>query len=256
MLELIDTHAHLDEIADLDGMIERARAAGLVAIVAVGVDYASNNRILEIAAGHKGFVLPALGMHPQNIGDRADVERNLRFIEDHIAEAVAVGEIGLDYHKRTLAGGAGKEIQRGVLGDVLAIARRFGKPVSVHSRYAWRDALEAVKGVGIKTAVFHWFTGPLNVLREALECGYYASATPAVTYHAEHRRAIREAPWDRLMLESDAPVIYGGDVSIPRPSEPADIAARVLPGVSELRGVEVGFAASITTENARGFFGL
>lgn len=254
MVEVIDTHAHLDEIADLDGAIERAKAAGVGAVVAVGIDYPSNNRVLEIAGRYAGFVFPALGMHPQNIGDRAEVERNLRFIADHVGEAVVVGEIGLDYHKRTLAE-AGKDFQKGVLREVLGIARSRGKPVSIHSRYAWQDALEAVIAEGIERAVFHWFTGPLNVLRKALACGYTASATPAVAYHPEHRRAIRETPPDRLMLESDSPVIYRiGEGN--RPSEPADVVRCVLGPLASLHEWDADRIGAQTTANARRFFGL
>lgn len=255
MFEVIDTHAHLDEIADLEAVIERAKAAGVAAVVAVGVDYPSNNRVMEIAGKHRGFIFPALGMHPQNIGAPAEVERNLHFIEDHADGAVAVGEIGLDYHKRTL-GGASKDVQKAVLRDVLGIARRRGRPVSIHSRYAWQDALESVVGEGIERAVFHWFTGPLHVLRKALERGYGASATPAVAYHSEHRRAVRETPWDRLMLESDSPVIYRGEGGIGRPSEPEDVARCVLEAVASLKDGGPDRVAAQTTENARRFFGL
>lgn len=255
MFEVIDTHAHLDEVADLEAVIERAKAAGVAAVVAVGIDYPSNNRVMEIAEKHPEFVFPALGMHPQNLRDPAGVERNLRFIEDHMGESVAVGEIGLDYHKRTLTM-ASKDVQKAVFREALRIARRGGKPVSIHSRYAWQDALDSVVGEGVERAMFHWFTGPLNVLRAALQKGYCASATPAVAYHAEHRRSVRETPWDRLMLESDSPVVYRLGEGIGRPSEPADVARCVLGPVASLKGGDPMQAAAQTTENARRFFGL
>ena len=66
---LVDSHAHLEEVEDLEAVIERAKGAGIIAIVAVGSDYESNNRVLEIAARYRGFVYPALGLHPWSLGD-------------------------------------------------------------------------------------------------------------------------------------------------------------------------------------------
>src|SRR4030042_430534 len=99
MYRLIDTHAHLDEIADLDNALEAARKAGLVAIIAVGSGPASNQKVLHIAASYPGFVYPALGWHPWEIKE-AEIDANLEFIEANLAQAVALGEVGLDYHKR------------------------------------------------------------------------------------------------------------------------------------------------------------
>ena len=71
-LEIIDAHAHLDEVEDLSAAIERARAAGVVGIVAVGMDIESNRRTLEIAERYPGYVFPALGYHPWGILESAN----------------------------------------------------------------------------------------------------------------------------------------------------------------------------------------
>jgi len=63
-MELIDTHAHLDEIKEVEGALSRAKEAGLKAIIGVGADVASNKKILELANEYPGFVFPALGLHP------------------------------------------------------------------------------------------------------------------------------------------------------------------------------------------------
>lgn len=62
--ELIDGHAHLNEVYDIEGALERAVVAGVARIVAVGMDIASNRRVLEIAASSPGLVLPSVGFHP------------------------------------------------------------------------------------------------------------------------------------------------------------------------------------------------
>jgi TatD DNase family protein len=253
MYRLIDTHAHLDEIAGLDLVLSEAKKAGLVAIIAVGSDIASNQKTLEIAANHPGFVYAALGYHPENI--RApEIDSNLEFIRAHISEAVAVGEVGLDYSKWVRAA-ADKDLQIKVFREVLQIARAHDKPALVHSRYAWRDALDAVVESGIQKAVFHWYTGTSSVLRDIVARGYFISVTPAVAYHEEHRRAVKEAPLERLLLETDAPVVYARGREGEFKSSPADV-VRSLEGAAAIRNLTEEEIARVTTENAKRLFGL
>jgi TatD DNase family protein len=253
MYRLIDTHAHLDEITNLEDSLEAGRAAGVIAIVAVGSDMASNEKVLELAAGHPGFVYPALGWHPWYIRE-ADIEANLAFIDAHIEAAIAVGEVGLDYHKRVRAA-AGKDLQKRVLGEILGIAKAHGKPALIHSRYAWRDALDAVAAAGLEKAVFHWYTGTSGVLRDIVAHGYYVSVTPAVAYHEEHRRAVKETPPERLLLETDSPVVYARGREGEFTASPACV-IRSLMGAAILKGVSDVRLAEITTENAERLLGI
>lgn len=250
MYRLIDSHAHLEEMDDLGPAIERASQNGIVAVVAVGSDYESNNRVLEIAAKYPNLVYPALGLHPGRLDKAvATLERQLQFIEDNVADAVAIGEIGLDYHKRVVAL-SGKELQKEVLASILTLARRHSKAVIIHSRYAWKDSFALVRDAEVEDAVFHWYTGPTNVLREILGRGYFVSATLAVEYHAEHRRAVKEAPLQSLLLETDSPVFYRG-----HQAEPADI-SRVLQATAQLKGLPPDTIADKTTENALNLYAI
>jgi TatD DNase family protein len=255
MHQLIDTHAHLDEIENLALAIEKAKECGIISVIAVGVDYESNNRVLEISEQYKSLVFPALGCHPGNLSETmSEIERNLRFIQDNIEKAVAIGEIGLDYHKKVLKR-TGKDTQKQVLREVLEIARRCGKPVSVHSRYSWQDCLTIVRQSQVTRAVFHWYSGPLSVLHDLLSDGYFISATPAVEYGAEHSQAIAQTPLDNLMLETDSPVIYRRSTGPSLPSQPADV-VKVLEAVSKMKGIEPALLAERSTRNALKFFRL
>ena len=155
---LIDTHAHLDEIAGLDDTLAAARIAGVMAIIAVGSDYQSNQKILQLARTHSDFVYPALGLHPWNIKD-SEIDGSLAFIEANIDKAVAVGEIGLDYHKKVRAV-ADKDLQQYVLKELLKIAAKYHKPALIHSRYAWRDALTWLNRHNLKKWCFTGIRGP------------------------------------------------------------------------------------------------
>jgi TatD DNase family protein len=254
MLELIDTHAHLDEVTDLDNTARRAMQAGVTAIIAVGQDLESNRRTLQLASQYPGLVYPAIGLHPWSLGemDGSRLDENIGFIRNNLTEAVALGEVGLDYDKRVLKVAA-KDHQQEVLRRLLELAAGQSKPVSFHSRYAWKDALQIVKGAGLKKVVFHWYTGFSSTLVEIIEAGYFISATPAAEYHDEHRRAIREAPLSQLLLETDCPVYYGKDGRYR--SQPSDV-LRSLRAVAAIKGMDETEVASITTANARQLFGI
>ena len=253
MYRLIDTHAHLEEIENLTQAIDEARLASIIAIIGVGSDYQSNQKILDLAQAYKGFIYPMIGLHPYNLKD-TDIDRNLEFIEAHINEVVGIGEVGLDYHKKVRVG-ADKDLQQRVLKEILKIARRYEKPVSLHSRYAWRDSLTLVEEVQLKKVVFHWYAGTSSVLRDIVNEGFFISATPAVEYHGEHRRAVKEIPLERLILETDSPVVYGWGNEFEYEAKPADL-LRTLKGVAGLKGVSEAQIAEVTTNNALRFFGL
>jgi TatD DNase family protein len=253
MYRLIDTHAHLEEMEGLEKVLAEAKKAGLIAIVAVGSDIASNTKALEISEKYPGYVYPALGWHPWYIKE-SEIGPSLEFIEANVDRAVAIGEVGLDYHKRVRAI-ADKDLQKRALLELLKIAREHKKPALIHSRYAWRDALDAVTGAGLEKAVFHWYTGTSGVLRDIIDRGYYISVTPAVEYHEEHRRAVKEVPLERMLLETDSPVVYGRGRDNEFTSSPADV-LRSLKGAAALKGISEAEIAEATTENAKRLFGM
>jgi len=252
MSRLIDTHVHLDEIANLGQVIAEAKSAQIIAIIGVGSDYESNQKILNLAKSYAGFIYPALGYHPYHL-KREEIDRNLAFIEANIDKAVALGEVGLDYHKKVRER-ANKDVQKRVFTALLKIAKKHHKPVIVHSRYAWLDSLTLVTSTQVGKAVFHWYAGTSSVLREIVNQGYFISATPAVEYHSEHRRAVKEIPLERLLLETDAPVVYGRGES-EYESRPVHL-LRTLAGAARLKSVSEAELAEITTRNALNFFRL
>ncbi len=244
MVNIIDTHAHLDEIDNLDDVIDRAVKSGVRAIIAVGQDHASNLKTLSISKKFPSIVYPAFGLHPLHIGNMSNdqLTDTLRFIDENSSDIVAIGEIGMDYDKRVLKV-ASKEVQRDVFTQLLTIARKKNKPVLIHSRYAWKDCFDTVRAAGIEKAVFHWFTGFSSVLSDIINAGYCISATPAAEYHNEHQRAIKETPFAQLMLETDSPVIYGRENRYT--SEPKD-ALRSLRAVAAIKNEDESTVADMT----------
>lgn len=254
MLRVIDTHAHLDELEELETTLQKAKESGIEAIITVGSNIKSNQKVLEICQTYPKLVYPALGLHPWELGDldSSQIDYTLKFIDERISQIVAIGEIGLDYDKRVVKRTA-KDCQKEVLKRLLNLARRHNKPVSLHSRYAWKDCFDLVVNAGIKSAVFHWFTGFSSVLRDILDSGYFISCTPAVEYHEEHKRAIKETPLEQLLLETDCPVVYGREIKYR--SQPSDL-LHSLKVVALLKESDETTIAEQTTQNARRVFNI
>ena len=244
VVRLIDTHAHLDETRDLEGALTRAREAGVQAVVAVGTELRSNEKILQMAGRFPNLVLPAVGLHPWKL-EGADLEANFHLIEKELPRCLALGEVGLDFAIQTP-----REKQEEVFGKILAIASRERKPVLLHARRAWAEAFQIVKSFKIEKAVFHWYSGPSDLLQHIFAQGYFISATPAAAYSERHREAIQAIPLGQLLLETDCPEVYRG-----KPSEPKDILT-TLQVVSEIKGQPAEEIAARTFLNAIEFFQL
>jgi TatD DNase family protein len=241
---LIDGHAHLDEINDIGAVISEAKAAGVVAIVGVGVTLDSNRKILSLGQKYAGFIYPAIGYHPWDIKVET-VDETLDFIEKHLSASVALGEVGLDYKAKVK-----KTLQRDVLCRLLEIACHCGKPVILHCRFSHERTLQLVRDFGVERAVFHWFTGSVEILRKILDHGYSISTTPALEYSPPLREAVQYAPLERILIETDSPVDYRG-----KPSRPVDV-RRTAELVANIRGEPLERVAQQTTENARQLFEL
>ncbi len=241
---VIDTHAHLDELPDPEAAIREAQEEGVLGIVAVGQDIASNQKTLEIAGKHPGFVFPAVGYHPWRLNPDHDDE-TFAYIDTNLRHCVALGEVGLDYKAKTK-----KKIQKAVFQELLSLAKRHDKPVIVHCRYVHETAYRMVKEAGTEKAIFHWYSGPLDLIPRIAADGYYMSATPALLYNPYHAKAITAVPLSNLLLETDTPVHY------------QDLAARpvhvqvTLREVARVRGVPTEELAAQTTRNAKACFGL
>jgi len=241
---VIDTHAHLDELSDPGATIEEARAAGVEAIVAIGQDIASNQKTLDIAAQHPGFVYPAIGYHPWRLS-ADDQEATLAYLDDNLKDCVALGEVGLDYKAKTK-----KKVQKAIFEALLVLAKKHDRPVIVHCRYVHETAYRMVREVGVKKAVFHWYSGDLELIPRIADSGYYMSATPALLHNPYHVKAIQAVPLSNLLLETDAPVRYQE-----LHARPVHVQV-TLQEVARVKEMSLEEVAVKTTENARACFGL
>lgn len=254
-MTIIDTHAHLDQLPNLEQALKNAYAAGVEAIVAMSMDVASCQKNLDI----KGTVTEpkiyvAMGMHPSE-ANLMDLDKIVQLIQTHAKELTAIGEIGLDFwYKWVKKDENKKEEQRQVFRRLLELAAKFNLPVVVHSRGVWRECLETVKAIGIKKANFHWYSGPIDVLNDIMACGYFVSASPSLAYSPQSREAMSHASVEQTLIETDCPVYYKEE-GTGFQAEPKDV-IRTLKAYCELKKMDESETLNIFNRNARVFFGL
>ncbi|MDQ4081628.1 MAG: TatD family hydrolase, partial [Actinomycetota bacterium] len=195
---MIDTHAHLDALAEPPGeVLERARLAGVSRIVTIGSGLRSCRESLALAERERG-VFAALGIHPHQAGTAGDGELGeLALLLSH-AKAVAVGETGLDHFRER----APRERQLELFRAQARLANEAGKPLVVHSRAADGETVAVLSEVEARTVVLHCFSSA-GLLPAALERRWYVSFAGNVTYPKaeELRWAAAQVPADRLLAE-------------------------------------------------------
>jgi len=254
-VRLVDSHCHLDDDQFADdrvAAIERARAAGVERMVAIGTgggppDLEAGLRL----ARQYSFIYATVGVHPHDAA-KATPETFARLAE-LAPEAVAIGEIGLDYHYDF----SPRDVQRRVFVEQLALAARSRKPVVIHTREAWDDTLAVIREHGLPFGgIMHCFTGGPTEARQALELGFHLSFGGIVTFPKAD--AVREAaaltPEDRLLIETDAPYL----APVPhrgKRNEPAFIVETVR-RLAEARAVAPEHIAAVTTGNFERLFRL
>jgi TatD DNase family protein len=256
-MKTYDTHAHLDQLGDLDAVMVRAERAGVLGIMAVSMDLESCRRNLAIG---KQFAAPkvyvGLGMHPSE-ADPQTVDGVIDLARQHADEIHAVGEIGLDFWYKWVRKDEGKKNeQREVYRKLLALAKELDKPAVIHSRGAWRECLDAALEVGVAKAEFHWYSGPLDVLDDLLKAGYYVSTSPSVAYSEQSRQAMGFAPIERTLIETDCPVTYADPATGTQfQAEPKDV-FRTLEAYAALKGLPAQDSCATLNRNAKDFFNL
>jgi len=262
--KLIDTHCHLEMSEfdeDRDKVIQRARAAGIEAVITVGSDMKGCQGAVSLAAKYD-FVYAAVGIHPHDAKDwTEEIYKQIRTWASPThpplskrgqrgGKVVAIGETGLDYHYDNLP----RDIQKEVFKKHLLLAKELDLPVIIHSREAKKDTLEILADSWINRGVLHCFSGDIDMAEKAMELGLYISIAGTVTFkNAEKLRGVVKAiPDDYILIETDAPYLTPEPLRGKR-NEPAFI-VNTAQKIAELRDVSFEDIARITALNAKRLF--
>lgn len=256
----LDSHCHLtagkyDD--DRSEVLERARAAGIDTMVAIGSGYGLAGNGPAVALAHaEPDVYATVGVHPHEACDFD--EAFLDTLRDWLRDerVVAVGECGLDYHYMN----SEPEAQRRAFAAQVGLARETDSPVTIHVRGDDPDAYGELldiwlsEGRGELTGVLHCYTGTLDFARKALDAGFFVSFSGIVTFKRSEalRDVARALPLDRLMVETDAPFLAPEGRRGKR-NEPAWVTL-VGETLAQLHDVDVEEVADVTSRNARRFY--
>ncbi|MBV9290583.1 MAG: TatD family hydrolase, partial [Hyphomicrobiales bacterium] len=250
-----DSHCHLDFAAlagELDAVVERARAAGVERMITIGTRIDRASALVAIAERYADVYF-TVGTHPHEAAHEAAEDfAEMRSLAQH-PKCVGVGEAGLDYHYNY----APKETAKRVFRGQVALARELDLPLVIHMRDAEGDTAAILKeemGEGRFDAVLHCFTSSRAFAEAGLALGLSISLSGVVTFKnsVELRAIARDAPLDRLLIETDAPYL----APVPhrgKRNEPAFVAATARV-IAEARGIAVEELANATSANARRLF--
>lgn len=247
---MIDTHCHLgkEDYENIEIIIKNMENNKMIA---AGVNDTTNKEVFELIKKYS-TVYGAIGIHPTEVG--ISNETSLKWIEDHLKEdkIVAIGEIGLDYHYGTEE----KEKQIEFFRKQLDLARKYRKPVVIHSRDAIEDTYNIMKEYKDIKMILHCYSGSLEMAKRFLELDVYFGIGGVLTF--KNSRVLKEVvsflPMDHILLETDSPYLA------PEPfrgtkNEPKNVLL-VAEALANLKGISVEEVLNITTKNAFSRFDL
>lgn len=252
---LVDSHCHLEYeglVEDQGAVLDRARDAGVKAMLNISTRRSEWDRVAATAA-RETDVFASVGIHPHNADEHADLPEDDLFAATEHPRVIGIGETGLDYYYDH----SDRDVQKRLFRRHIAVARKTGLPLIIHTRDAEDDTLTILTdelGKAAFPALIHCFTASGEFGKAVLDLGLSISLSGIVTF--KNARDLQDfaatVPSDRLLIETDSPFL----APVPRrgrPCEPAFVrdTARF---VAELRGVGVDDLAATTSANFYALF--
>ncbi|MFX0075738.1 MAG: TatD family hydrolase [Candidatus Hermodarchaeota archaeon] len=245
----MDVHCHINLYLTIDTVIKNAKNVGVGKIIGVAMSSMSQERVLEIARKNPE-VFASLGIHPEEVKMNNNIENQLDSIIDLIKinkqNICAIGEVGLDHYFVK-----NKELyplQKTIFNRMLALAQDLELPVNLHTKGAEKQVFETLPSYNIPNVNIHWYSGPEEFLKLGIDRGYFFSITPAISYSPVVKKVALTVDENHLLLESDGPVKYSGEVGVPV------MVKNVLHTISKLREVNSDVLEKQIEENTRKIF--
>lgn len=252
---LVDSHCHLNYkglVEDQADALKRAREAGVGAFLNISTRQREWEAIVATAE-REPDVWASIGIHPHEADQHADLGEGALLEAANHPRVIGIGESGLDYYYDK----SDRAVQQQLFRIHIAVARKTGLPIIIHTRDAEADTLAILAdelGKGSFPALIHCFTASAEFGRKVLELGLTISISGIVTFKnaRELQEFAAEIPSDRILVETDspflAPVPHRG-----RPCEPAYV-RDTAEFVARLRGESLEELANNTTRNFYALF--
>ncbi|MFH1586756.1 MAG: TatD family hydrolase [Candidatus Diapherotrites archaeon] len=243
----VDAHCHLDWFRNPEKVVSAAEKAQVGLIISNSTDLDSMRKNLSLAEEFE-IVSAAGGIHPKDMlfMEENEIRKGIEFLKKNLASFSAVGEVGLDYkHAKTKSQ---KELQEKYLQEFISLAMENKKPLIVHSRYSDEKLLEILEKNSPGKVLMHWFNNKKESIEKALDLGYFISAGPIILSDKKSSELTKLIPLESLLLETDAPVEFGG-----KAAEPSWI-PKVAEKVAEIHGIPLKEIEETTSKNSLNLF--
>ena len=247
---LLGEYAKREFYDDIDSVIKNAKDNNVNRIIIDADSISSCYEVLEISSKYDN-VYCCLGVHPENVDeDLSELDKIVEANKDN-HKFIAIGEIGLDYYwtKET------KEKQHEMLRHQMELAKKYKRPVIIHSREATKDTIDILKEYPEVIGDIHCFSGSLETAEIYLKMGYYIGVGGVLTFkNANIKDVIVKLPLDRLLLETDSPFLA------PTPkrgetNEPANIPL-IANFLANIKGISIEEVSKQTENNINKLFNI
>lgn len=246
---MIDTHAHIlsEFYDDIDELIEELKSKNIIKVINCADSIETSKEVLNIYNKYEGYLLPAVGIHPENIDNS-----NLKTIENIIKEhkVFAIGEIGLDYHYND----ENKDEQKEYFIKQLDLALKYDLPVIIHIREAMQECFDILKTRKNK-GIIHCFSGSVEMAREYIKLGYKLGIGGVLTFkNSKLYEVIEKIDLKDIVLETDSPFLS------PEPfrgkkNKPCNV-LYVAKRIAEIKNISLEEVINTTTETANQIFDI
>ena len=246
---MIDTHAHIlsEFYDDIDELIEELKSKNIIKVINCADSIETSKEVLNIYNKYEGYLLPAVGIHPENIDNS-----NLKTIENIIKEhkVFAIGEIGLDYHYND----ENKDEQKEYFIKQLDLALKYDLPVIIHIREAMQECFDILKTRKNK-GIIHCFSGSVEMAREYIKLGYKLGIGGVLTFkNSKLYEVIEKIDLKDIVLETDSPFLspepFRGKKN--KPCKVLYVAKRI----AEIKNISLEEVINTTTATAKQIFDI
>ena len=260
-MEFFDTHSHYNDEKfdeDREQIIQDTYKSSVTKFVCAGYNIESSKKAIEMSKQYE-FIYSICGISPNDIPQSEqelwkDIAKISKIVkENKTNKLVAIGEIGLDYYWNK----DNKELQKEAFVKQIDLANELNLPIVIHSRDASVDTIEIlIKHQVNKKGIFHCCQFNQEMIRQALELGYYISFAGPVTFKNSKNAPdiVNMVPLDRILIETDSPYLA------PEPNRGKRNDSRnvkyVAQKIADLKGMPIEDIAKITYENAMKIFGI
>jgi len=241
---VIDSHAHLDLLKNLDEKIHNAKTEGVEAVFSAASHLTSNQKILNICEKYKGFAFPILGLDPSYC-----VREPKNIDKVPFEKGIAIGEIGLDFYwfKKENE----KKLQRKLFEYQLEKAEELKKPVAIHAREAMSECLDILESYKLST-VMHCFSGTEKEMERSLDKDYWISFSTKACYTKAIQNLINKCSLMKMLVETDSPYLHPERKG---KNEPANV-TEVVKLIAKLKNTTFEKVCKQTKENTLKAFDL